>query len=272
MGTICIIGFDSAWTDNIRARGAVCALVVGNGEAVKFKPPCQASFKEALEFINRERRACDNCLVALDQPTIVPNTTGGRPADRVAGSLIGFIGGGVQPANRSRVGMFDEGAPIWRFKRDLGATEDPEVSRKAEHGIFIVEVFPALALPVFEVAFNGFRQGPKYNPARKTFRSHDWDAVIETVARYARGGRIEGVAAWTRELAARGPPRKADQDQLDAVLCALIGYHWRAKPRAESIMIGDLMSGYMISPVDANIRVRLKTAAAKHNVPVDGVI
>jgi predicted RNase H-like nuclease len=215
---------------------------------------------------------CQRCLVALDQPRIVPNKTGIRPVDRVAGALVGFIGGGVQPANRSRVGMFDEGAPIWRFKRDLGATEDPEVSRKAQHGIFIVEVFPALALPVFEVAFNGFRQGPKYNPARKSFRSHDWDAVIETVARYARGGRIKGVEAWTRELAARRPPRKADQDQLDAVLCALIGYLWRAKPRAESIMIGDLMSGYMISPVDANIRVRLKTAAAKHNVPVDGVI
>ena len=272
MGTTCIIGFDSAWTDSGRAQGAVCALVTGNGGVVRFKPPRQASFKEAFEFIKREHRACDNCLVALDQPTIVPNTKGSRPVDRVAGSLIGFIGGGVQPANRSRVGMFDENAPIWRFKRNLGATEDPEVSRRAARGIFIVEVFPALALPAFESAFNRYRHGPKYNPARKTFRSHDWDAVIETVARYACAARIEGVEAWTQELAARRPPRKADQDQLDAVLCALIGYHWRAKPRAESVMIGDLISGYMISPVDANIRARLKTAAAKRGVLVDGVI
>jgi predicted RNase H-like nuclease len=185
MGTTCIIGFDSAWTDNARARGAVCALVMGKWEGFRLTQPCQASFKEALEFIKREHRACDNCLVALDQPTIVPNTTGSRPVDRVVGSLIGFIGGGVQPANRSRVGMFDENAPIWRFKRNLGATEDPEVSRRAARGIFIVEVFPALALPAFESAFNGYRQGPKYNPARKTFRLHDWEAVIETVASYA---------------------------------------------------------------------------------------
>ena len=272
MGTTCIIGFDSAWTDNFRARGAVCALVMGKWEGVRLTQPCQASFKEALEFINRERRACDNCLVALDQPTIVPNTTGGRPVDRVAGSLIGFIGGGVQPANRSRVGMFDEGAPIWRFKRDLGATEDPEVSRRAQHGIFIVEVFPALALPVFEVTFNAYHQGPKYNPARKTFRVQDWNAVIEAVARYARDARIEGVEVWTRELAARRSPHKADQDQLDAILCALIGHHWRAKPRAKSIMIGDLTSGYMISPVDSSTRARLEAAAAKRRVPVDGVV
>ena len=245
---------------------------MGKRESFRLTQLCQASFKEALEFIKREHRACDKCLVALDQPTIVPNTTGSRPVDRVAGSLIGFIGGGVQPANRSRVGMFDENAPIWHFKRNLGATEDPEVSRGAARGIFIVEVFPALALPVFEVAFNGYRQGPKYNPARRTFRLDDWDAVIETVARYARSAQIEGVEAWTRELAGRRPPRKADQDQLDAVLCALIGYQWCVKPRAESIMIGDLTSGYMISPVDTSVKVRLKTSAAKHRVPVDGVI
>lgn len=272
MGTTSIIGFDSAWTDSVRARGSVCALAMGTGEGIRLKPPRHASFEEALEFIRDEYRACDNCLIALDQPTIVPNKSGIRPVDRVAGSLIGFIGGGVQPANRSRVGMFDDGAPIWRFKRDLGATEDPEISRKAQHGIFIVEVFPALALPVFESAFNSYRQGPKYNPARKTFRRHDWDAVIDAVARYARGARIEGIEAWTRELAARGTPRKADQDQLDAVICALIGYQWRAKPRAESIMIGDLISGYMISPVDTSVKARLRAAAAKHRVPVDGVM
>lgn len=129
-----------------------------------------------------------------------------------------------------------------------------------------------MTLPVFEVAFNGYRQGPKYNPARKTFRSRDWDAVIETAASYARSAEIEGVEAWTRELATRKPPRKADQDQLDAVLYALIGYQWRAKPRAESIMIGDLISGYMISPIDTSVKVRLKAAAAKHRVPIDGII
>jgi predicted RNase H-like nuclease len=85
---------------------------------------------------------------------------------------------------------------------------------------------------------------------------------------------IEGIQDWTekikRETTDR-PPRKADQDQLDAVLCALIGYHWRAKSRQDSIMIGDLTSGYMIAPADANTRGRLAAAAAKRGVPVDGI-
>jgi predicted RNase H-like nuclease len=83
-------------------------------------------------------------LVAIDQPTIVPNQSGMRPAERVAASAISWLGGGVQPANRSRIGMFDDGAPIWRFLTNLGALENPERTRSADDGLYIMEVFPAL--------------------------------------------------------------------------------------------------------------------------------
>jgi predicted RNase H-like nuclease len=85
---------------------------------------------------------------------------------------------------------------------------------------------------------------------------------------------IEGIQDWTLEIKRETtdrPPRKGDQDRLDAVLCALIGYHWRAKPRQDSIMIGDLSSGYMIAPADANTTSCLAAAAVKRGVPVDGI-
>ena len=172
--------------------------------------------------------------------------------------------------------MFGDDAPIWRFLKRLGATEDPELSRTAPSGLFLIEVFPALALATFEARFCGRMKAPKYNPAnRAKFRQDDWFAVIETIARYARAISIDGLQDWTqtikRETTDR-PPRKADQDRLDAVLCALIGYHWRAKPRRDSLMIGDLTSGCMIAPADANTRSRLAAAAAKRAVPVDGII
>ena len=65
-------------------------------------------------------------LVALDQPTIVPNAAGARPVERLAASLMGWLGGGVQPANTGRTGLFCPAAPIWRFLAALGATHDPE--------------------------------------------------------------------------------------------------------------------------------------------------
>jgi predicted RNase H-like nuclease len=106
--------------------------------------------------------------------------------DRVAGSLISWLGGGVQPANRSMIGMFDDAAPIWRFKEALGATEDPEGARSATSGLSLIEVFPAMALPTLEAAYFGYKLGPRYNPGRrKTFKLEHWQSVLAAVQRFA---------------------------------------------------------------------------------------
>src|SRR3974390_3431983 len=109
------IGFDSAWTDNAKAPGAICAAHAENKRIVRFEPPQLASFNEALSFIRNVRSTDGLTLIALDQPTLVPNATGMRPVERAAASFISWMGGGVQPANRSRVGMFCDASPIWRF-------------------------------------------------------------------------------------------------------------------------------------------------------------
>jgi hypothetical protein len=127
-------------------QGAVCAfLSLGADQGVSFKPPLLANFDEALSFIRDQIRLHDYCLVAVDQPTIVPNETGCRPVDRVAASLISYMGGGVQPSNRKKHCSWRR-STLWRFKQGLGAHESPEESRSAENGLFIIEVFPALAL------------------------------------------------------------------------------------------------------------------------------
>jgi predicted RNase H-like nuclease len=266
MNTTCIIGFDSAWTGK---QGAVCALSLGADQGVAFEPPLLTDFYEALSFIGDQIQRHDYCLVAVDQPTIVPNETGCRPVDRVAASLISYMGGGVQPANRSKRLLFGDGAPFWGFKQKLGAHEAPEESRSAANGLFLIEVFPALALAGFNPAFGDRLRGPKYNPAkRRRFRFQDWCAVIETIRVYAATAGLEPLQAWTRYAGTIGTPRKADQDRLDAVLCAMVGYHWRAKPREASIMIGNLRSGYMITPSHPRMRARLASASEKLSVPL----
>jgi hypothetical protein len=55
---------------------------------------------------------------------------------------------------------------------------------------------------------------------------------------------VEGLGTWAETPAAIPDPKRADQDQLDAVLCALIGLLWQTAPRAAAIMIGDRTFGY----------------------------
>ncbi len=267
------IGFDSAWTDNPKAPGAISAVVLQAGAFARFEAPRLASFDEALAFIRKCRADSGTTLVALDQPTVVPNATSLRPVERTAATLVSWLGGGVQPSNRGRRGMFCEASPIWRFLGALGAMEDPERARTATQGLFLVEVFPALALASLDPGFFGRLAAPRYNPdRRKTFRAGDWARVAAVAARHFRAlGCIEA-AAWCDDTSLIERPRKADQDRLDSALCLLIALHWRLRPRVESLMLGDLASGYMVTPASADVRTRLAGKARDYAVPMDGLL
>jgi predicted RNase H-like nuclease len=153
------IGFDSAWTDNPKMPGAICSLSYDGRRFCKFNGPSLVRFSQALEFIRKIHVSGQLTLIAIDQPTIVEWDRRARCSIR---DIVAWRG--VQPANRSKVGMFDDGAPIWKFLRDLAASEDPERARPADSGIYVIEVFPALALPAFHDDFCGRLRGPRYNP------------------------------------------------------------------------------------------------------------
>lgn len=94
-------GFDSAWTDSPRNPGAICAIAYSPHGDVTFEEPKLASFDEASEYIRETCVGYGYAMVAIDQPTVVPNEKGSRPVDKVAGSLVSFIGGG-EPRRVSR--------------------------------------------------------------------------------------------------------------------------------------------------------------------------
>ncbi len=266
------VGFDSAWTDRAENPGAICAVGIKEGEVVQFHAPRLASFDQALTFIQEVRSKDGNTLVALDQPTVVPNQTGMRPVERVAASLISWLGGGVQPSNRRRLGMFCDASPIWRFLKKLDALEDPEQARTAVEGLYLIEVFPALALASFGTEFFGRLSAPRYNPdRRKTFRPADWTRVAEAAALQAQELGCEQLAGWCREKAKTAQPRKADQDMLDSALCVLIALCWRLRPRSACLLLGDLTTGYMVLPASQAVRERLTLRAAGRSVSMDGV-
>lgn len=240
------------------------------GAFADFRAPELSGFDGALDYIQGLQSPDTLTLVALDQPTIVPNGTGMRPVEKVAASVISWMGGGVQPAN-SRLPMFRSDAPIRGFLKKLAATEDPEAARTAERGLHLMEVFPALALASLDAAFFGPRKGPRYNPARRTFRIEDWRGVVDAAEREAARLGCTPMVAWLRERRAISAPRKADQDFLDAALCLLIAIRWRLSAREQSVAIGDLKNGYIVAPVSEPVMKRLEEAATERGVPVNAL-
>ncbi len=270
MTSTLLVGFDSAWTDNPRNPGGICAALFEDGRPVAFDAPCLADFEAARRFIETRADGVALLLVAIDQPTIVANRTGSRPVDKVAASLVGRLKGGVQPACRDGFGarMFGDDAPIWRFMAALGLSQDAAQARTAASGRFAIEVFPALTLPAFIPELLARRRGAKYNPAvRRHFLISDWRLVCDGLARVATGLGLAALAEWAHRQALIERPRKPDQDRLDAALCLAIACHWRQAPDSDCLLLGDLATGVIATPVSAGTRAILQAADARRLVP-----
>ena len=263
-----VVGFDSAWADHPKKPGAVCAAVFEGNRPVEWHEPRLTGFGGALDFIRSIERSQAGLLVALDQPTIVRNASGSRPVDRIAGSLISWMGGGVQPANTSKQGIFDAAAPLWLFLDNLSAQQQPEEARSGV-GQYIIEVFPALALAALQPKFFTRLGRPRYNPAiRKSFSPQSWLAVLDAVEAEALRLGCPFVRGWIADLRVE-KVRKQDQDRLDAIICLLVGIRWRFGARSDSVFLGCTDHGYMVAPVTPAMYEKIIAAASARGVPVD---
>lgn len=266
-----LIGFDSAWTDSSRNPGAIAACVLAGGQHAAFHQPRLATFGEARRFTEEVTAEADFVLIAIDQPTVVPNLDGCRPVDRVAGSVISRLKGGVQPARRGGMGaaMFGDGAPIWKFLAKVNAIQNPLEARRAPSGRFVMEVFPALALPAIVPSIWERGCAAKYNPVASKFDPNDWRIVASGVATFVRGLGADVLAEWVDDQASRDTLRKADQDCLDAAICLAIALGWRFGPPNNILLIGDEQTGYMATVASAQTRAVLVKAAEVRKVAID---
>lgn len=261
-----IVGFDSAWGDRVPGAAAWATLADGRFEA--FGPPRTVHFDGAAQIVAQRRINADYVLVAMDQPSLVPNEKGMRPVERVAASLVSGLGGGVQPANRRKAPLFGAAAPVWQFLNRLGARQNPPMARTATDGLHLIEVFPALALPALCPGIRQRKRAACYNPAKQPFSLSDWRLVVDAVRSHADELGFTALSDWAAGQVANGAPSKGDQDCLDAAICLLVALQWRRLPRHRMMLVGDLR-GYMVTPVSPETRTILMAAAKRRGVPVD---
>ena len=259
------IGFDSAWGD--KKPGGIAWASFSNRRLERCCLPKPAKFDDAINVYNELRTCHDFLLIAIDQPTIVKNSSEMRPVERVVNSLIG-IGGlksGVQPANR-KIKVFGSNAPIWRFLNEIDVLQDPMTARVSQEGAYLIEVYPVLALAALEPEIMEREQAAHYNPTKPNFRVDDWKLVAKAVARHTDHFNLPVLSKWARSAAEIERPIKGDQDMLDAVTCLIVALQWRRAEGKSLAMIGDLHSGYMITPVSKSTKAILQNSARKRDV------
>ena len=261
LGAAAVTGFDSAWAD--KQPGAVATIVLPDAGPARFHPPQLATFAEARVLCDALAASARLHVLAIDQPTIVPNQSGARPVERALAPVMARRGGAIQPAYRGR-DLFAAGAPIWRLLDALPHVQAPHRQPGPGDGHFALEVFPALALLGLAPEFESRGRVAKYNPRLPSFSRYDWKLICAHLGAYGDEHDIAGLSAWARlasPLADEGQrPGKADQDRLDAAICSVVGHAWLTRGERACCVIGDVDYGYIVTPASGALRDELMRA------------
>ena len=184
----------------------------------------------------------DLTLVAIDQPTIVPNQNSMRPAERVVAGTIIWSGGGIQPAYRDKAAMFGDKAPDLALPRRTrlhgrSGGRRPGRRRTLRHGsvsrlgaaeprrdLRRRQAAPPLQSSGQELPAGRLARRPSPPPRRKPNAS-----VSPSLPHGA-----------PRSMLTRSPARPTRTGST-RVLCLLIAARWR-RERERCAMTGDLAS------------------------------
>ncbi|MGD1070564.1 MAG: DUF429 domain-containing protein [Bryobacteraceae bacterium] len=238
---IIFTGFDSAW--GARNVGAICNFVLSEDGSLRLDgDPVAANWDSAIAQA-AQTEAVDLHVWAIDQPLCIRNPTGCRPVEQdLARALMAGFECGAYPSNLGNP-CWQPGARIWEFVRALDANSyihNPMAIPGEKHGRYYFECYPH---PALLGVFN-LDQIVKYKIRHKN--TSEWLRIVDLLR-----------SLTDRELPVRNmrdfvgggiAQTKANEDRVDAVISAYTAAYWWKFGIERSTMVGDLTSGYMVTP------------------------
>ncbi len=230
-----VLGIDLAWGD--RAPDGVCAIRIAGRSSTVADLRLVKGDQALSEWVMTWAEGRD-ALVLIDAPIVCPNRTGRRPVDGLVSDAFRRQHAGCHPANRTRCAR-----PV-RIAERLIAEGFRLGWDVRSHPRCLVEVYPHPAL----VRWLGLQRVIKYKRGPVAVRRREF----RRLQRLLRG--LVGVCFPELKLdtasrrVLRAPWSKPVEDQLDAVICALIGLHHVHHRGRQTEVFGDLATGFILVP------------------------
>jgi predicted RNase H-like nuclease len=242
------VGVDLAWGST--ARTGLCVA-----EAGRVLDSGLATTDEQILHWLRPHVTSD-CLLAIDAPLVVRNQTGRRGCERLISRCFGKY---HASAHSSNLGLpaFAKGVRGEVLASKLGVEIDPFFEPR--RGILrAIEVYPHPAL----VALFGLPLTLKYkaklgrtlDDRRGAFR--DLLRHLESLAEGDPPLDVASSPRWRELLAGiaeadSGAEFDRFEDELDAYICVYVASYYWSHGVARCRVVGDLESGYIVTPVTA---------------------
>jgi predicted RNase H-like nuclease len=228
------VGIDLAWSAKADTG---LAAVDGSGRLID--SAAVVTDDEIASWIDHQPAPV--VVAAVDAPLVVPNETGQRVAENQVAKAYGRYGASPYPSNRSNP-LFDPPRAATLADR-FGWTTDPD-HRGTVGSPACIEVYPHPAMVgLFSLPSRIlYKKGPTRAAGFAALVRH-----FETVPQL----RLTENQRWLALRRIVAAPRPGDltriEDEIDAILCAHLGWLWHQRPEALQVY-GSLAEGYIVAP------------------------
>ncbi len=235
---VTLVGIDLAWGE-VRPDG-ISVLHFENGilEPITSAKITLSQGDESLFSCLDEIPSQNLVLAAIDAPVVGPNLTGSRPVDRACSRLFRKEEAGCHPVNRSLcVRPFRIAEQF--AKRGFAITSD--ISRASR---LLTEVYPHPAM----IRWFDLSKTIKYKKGRVAERHREYQRYQDHFQRFLESQIPELLAFSEIQNRLNSPWSKNEEDQLDSLFSAMIGWWHLRHEGKQSEVLGDDSTGFILIP------------------------
>ena len=233
-----ILGVDLAWGN--KNPDGVCSISIKNGKARLEHIGLSKGDSQLTEWIQNYVDQ-GSVLAMFDAPLICRNKTGSRPVDRASHRHFGKYKAGCYPVNQQ---LCKRPLKISDQLNIGGFRIDSEIPRSRGRFLKACEVYPHIAL----IRWFNLPERIKYKKGNLVQKNRGFSELKSLLfnALESRFFAVENL--YLIQSLFDQPWSKNSEDQVDALICALIGYwHWKYQGELTEIL-GDLDTGFIVIP------------------------
>ncbi len=249
------IGIDLGWSSG---ASGLCCLNWENNQLQLIECDRQQSPNDILTWIDTQVSPNEPAIIAVDAPTIIPNLTGMRVADKLTHKHFARYHAGCYPANLSR--PFAQQTVEFGLCLEARGFVHAPIMESQKLGRYQIEVYPHPAtINLFKLErIIKYKKGklaerqlelmklcqyiidilPNLEPSLNLANSQTKNP--RSLA-FISGSKLPEIPTSIATL-------KALEDQLDGLLCAYIGAHWWYWGIERNLVLGDRTNGYIVIP------------------------
>jgi predicted RNase H-like nuclease len=239
------LGIDLGWKSQ---PSGLCCLELVDQQLKLLDLDRKEPIADILSWMDQSLQPDEPAMIAVDAPTLIPNTTGSRLPDKLTHKHFGKYHAGCYPANLN-LPFAERTVSFGLALESRGFIHAPTIEPQ-KPGRYQIEVFPHPAI----VHLFGLERILKYKKGRLSDRRLEllklYNYIVDimpTLEPPLHPPRLSN--SFFSEIPTTGVALKEAEDKLDSLICAYVAAHWWYWGEQRNFVLGDQGTGYIVVPM-----------------------